>query len=96
MSSNPSNSSGSQPRIAISEGNDSYQLWLSRIEKMQAQKKLLCEQLAALQAQDHAQQHVIDLLTEQLRIQDIQISHLQACALHELTELEARLHALLP
>ncbi|MBW0554433.1 hypothetical protein O181_094148 [Austropuccinia psidii MF-1] len=91
----PSNSSGNHPSAALSEYNESYQLCLSFIERMQAKKNQLLEQIAALQAQDNAQDHVIYLLTEQLCIQDIQISQLQAHALHELTKLEACLHALL-
>ncbi|MBW0543881.1 hypothetical protein O181_083596 [Austropuccinia psidii MF-1] len=91
----PSNSSGNHPSSALSEHNESYQLCISRIERMLVKKNQLLEQIAAFQAQDHAQDHVIYLLTEQLCIQDIQISQLQARALHELTALEARLCALL-
>ncbi|MBW0567368.1 hypothetical protein O181_107083 [Austropuccinia psidii MF-1] len=87
----PSNSSGNHPSGASSEHNESYQLCLSHIESMLAKKNQLLEQIAALQAQDH----VIYILTEQLCIQDIQISQLQACALHELTALEACLGTLL-
>ncbi|MBW0463151.1 hypothetical protein O181_002866 [Austropuccinia psidii MF-1] len=91
----PSNSSVNHPSAALSEHNESYQLCLSRIESMLAQKDILPDQIAAFQAQDYAQDHVIYLLMEQLCIQDIQIAQLQAHALHELTALEARLHTLL-
>ncbi|MBW0548950.1 hypothetical protein O181_088665 [Austropuccinia psidii MF-1] len=91
----PSSSSGNHPSAASSEHNESYQLCLSHIESMLSKKNQLLEQIVELQEQDHAQDHVICLLTEQLCIQDIQISQLQACALHELTALEARLCALL-
>ncbi|MBW0536373.1 hypothetical protein O181_076088 [Austropuccinia psidii MF-1] len=87
----PSISSGNHPSAALSEHNESYQLCFSCIETMMAKKNQLLEQIVAFQAQDH----VIYLLTEQLCIQDIQIAQLQAHALHELTALEARLHALL-
>ncbi|MBW0470676.1 hypothetical protein O181_010391 [Austropuccinia psidii MF-1] len=91
----PSNSSGNHPSAALSEYNESYQLCLSHIESILAQKNKLLDQIAAFQAQEHAQDHVIYLLTEQPCIQDIQIAQLQAHALHELTALEAHLCALL-
>ncbi|MBW0535940.1 hypothetical protein O181_075655 [Austropuccinia psidii MF-1] len=92
MPSVPSNSLGNQPSASLSEDNDSYQLCLSCIERMQQKINELLKRIAKFQAQDHA----IYLLAEKLCIQDIQISHLEACPLPELIKLEACLHALLP
>ncbi|MBW0588469.1 hypothetical protein O181_128184 [Austropuccinia psidii MF-1] len=91
MPSVPSSSLGNQPSAALSEDNDSYQLCLSCIERMQKKKNQLLKQISEFQEQDH----VIYLLTEQLCIQDIQNAHLQAHALHELAELVACLRTLL-